>query len=152
MKNKQLLIAIAVLAVIAIGGGVYMLSSKNTKTSSVTSEGMVEESVPVLSASELGLTMSARGDNKAVKFVIANAKDITGVDYELSYVTKGDIPRGAIGHVEPLGTKMESTFIDLGTCSSGKCKYDEGVTSVKLFLKIMKSDGKSYQADMTLNL
>lgn len=153
MDNKKAIVAAAVVGIILLAGGGYLLLSPKQATEPVEPE-VQEEVVPTIQPSDLGLTFIARADKKAVKFVITNIEGILSVDYEISYMAKGDIPRGAIGHIEAQkGDKtIETKYIDLGTCSSGKCKYDEGVTSVKLTLKITKTDGKVYSAEKTLEL
>lgn len=153
MDGKKIIIGIAILAV--IGGGAYFATSnKSSKTEQVTSLQQVEEKVETISAQELGLTLVARSDKKAVKFEIANIKNISSIDYELSYLAKGDIPRGVIGHLEVKSTdkKIASDYLDLGSCSRSVCKYDEGVTSVALILKITTKDGKILQAEKELEL
>ena len=155
MSNNKLLIGGGIgVFLILIGGGYYLYSANTSVKPQEVAPQVQEEVVPTIKPDDLGLTFTARSDKKAVKFVIANIKDITSVDYEISYTAKGSIPRGAIGHVEvKTGDKtVETKFIDLGTCSSGKCKYDEGVTSVKLVLKITKTDSKNYSTEQSLDL
>lgn len=154
-QKKILIIGGVVLVVLAVGG--YFVFSKKSPSLPVEQKAVVEEEQVVISTiapDELGLTFTARSDGKAVKFAISNPAGIQSVDYEISYLAKGDIPRGAIGHVEVKASdsKISTNYIDLGTCSSGKCKYDEGVTEVKLVLKIEKDDGKTYSTETTLDL
>ena len=150
MKNKNLL-TIGTIVLVVLGGFFFFNTGKKPETASVfpTPE---EQAVPTLSSQDLGLTFNARSDNKAVKFSIKNASDIESVEYEISYLAKGDIPRGAIGSATPKGGSIDTNYIDLGTCSSGKCKYDEGVHDLKLLLKITKKDGKVYQTEQTLEV
>lgn len=150
--KKYKFLALAVLIVLIIGGGFLVWKSKQ-KPVEVTAP-VVEEKVEEISSQDLGLTLQARPDKKAVKFEITNIKDIASVDYELSYLAKGDIPRGVIGHldVKSADKKIVSNFLDLGTCSRSVCKYDEGVTSVNLLVKINKTDGKVLQAQKELPL
>ncbi|HSX40243.1 MAG TPA: hypothetical protein VLF68_01380 [Candidatus Saccharimonadales bacterium] len=159
MKNNRVLIGIAVLVVVIIVGGIFVLSSRNSSSKQATqnSEDVV---IPTLTPDEIGLTMTARDDKKAVKFVISKVDGITGVDYELTYNTGANVPRGVIGHIDVTPGMSTITpnnpdtngYIILGTSSSGKYKYDEGVTSVKLTLKITKNNNKVYQVEKTLDL
>ncbi|PIZ98072.1 MAG: hypothetical protein COX78_03885, partial [Candidatus Levybacteria bacterium CG_4_10_14_0_2_um_filter_35_8] len=60
--------------------------------------------------------------------------------------------RGAIGHVdikEP-GQSVNQEIV-LGTCSD-VCHYDQDVKSVKLVVKVTKTDGKVFQAEEKLDL
>lgn len=154
MNNKKLLIigGVILLLVLILGGIILISSNKKAQDNAQFQAVSQDETMQALSAKDLGLTFTARSDKKAVKFNIANASDITSVDYEISYTAAGDIPRGAIGHVEPKNGVIETNYIDLGTCSSGKCKYDEGVTSVKLVLKITKTNGTTYSSEASLDL
>ncbi len=154
LQNKTLLIGGILVLFVLAGGGYYVFSANKPAQSTDVVQKVQEDVVPTIKPDDLGLTFTARSDNKAVKFIITNIKGITSVDYEISYTAKGDIPRGVIGRVETksIDTQIETKYIDLGTCSSGKCKYDEGVTSVKLVLKITKTDGKNYSSEQTLAL
>jgi hypothetical protein len=97
--------------------------------------------------------MEALNNNKQVVFTIAKSDGITAVEYELTYTAADEQQRGVIGQVEDLeeGNPIESKPLDLGSCSSGVCKYDTGVTSVDLLLKVTKG-GKDYQVKDSLIL
>ncbi|OGH23924.1 MAG: hypothetical protein A3J69_01885 [Candidatus Levybacteria bacterium RIFCSPHIGHO2_02_FULL_42_12] len=157
MKNPYL-VAFGIILIIVIPFGVFFAINRTQKSplpnsSSQSSEDTQEEILP-LNPDELNLIFEARRDKKAVKFSIGNTKGITSIEYEISYLADGEIPRGAIGQIEvnPSERSVATNYIDLGTCSSGRCKYDEGVTSVKLILKIIKTDGKIYSAEKELEL
>lgn len=65
----------------------------------------------------------------------------TSIEYELSYLAKGDLPKGVIGTI-PIETEENiERSITLGTCSSGKCVYDQGVESIKVSLKFVGDYG-----------
>lgn len=157
MEKKKIIIAGGVvLLIVVLVSGYYLFSAKAPQVSEeVTGEEDQQEEVviPTISPNDLGLTFVARTDKKAVKFTITKIIGIESIDYEISYLANGDIPRGAIGRIEvkPKDQKIETNYIDLGTCSSGRCKYDEGVESVKLLLKIVKRDGNSYSAEQSLD-
>lgn len=158
MKNPYV-IAFGVILIILIPLGIFFVFNRNPKTapSSVftpESGEEIQEKILSVTPEELGLVFEARRDKKAVKFSMGKIDDIASVEYEISYLAEGDIPRGAIGQIEvkPEDSTIETSYIDLGTCSSGKCKYDEGVSSVKLILKITKTDGKIYQSEKELEL
>lgn len=152
MRNKTLTIGIVLILLALLTGGTVFLRSRGVEEKAELPA--VEEEVEEVSSESLGLTLSARGDKKAVKFEMTNIRDIASIDYELSYLAKGDIPRGVIGHIDvnPAEKKIASDFLDLGSCSRSVCKYDEGVTSVKLVVKITKTDGKMLQAKKELAL
>ncbi len=154
-KDKLIIIAGGVLLIFLIAAGYYFfLAKKPSPQASTPTPEELTQVIPTISPNELGLTFIARKDGKAVKFEIANAGDIEMVDYEISYLTEGEIPRGVIGSITKKSgeTTIAIDYEVLGSCSSGRCKYDSGVTSVKLILKIAKTDGKTYQAEKTLEL
>lgn len=154
MKDKKIIVALVLIVLVFLGGGYYLLSANKTTVSEAPVAQAPEETVLTMKPQDLGLTIAARTDKRAVKFEIANAADITVVEYQVTYTAKGDIPRGAIGNIEvKSGEKMiGSNYIDLGTCSASKCKYDIVVSPVKLILKVTKSDGKVYQVEDSLDL
>lgn len=154
MTNKNALITGAiVLILVGVFGGVVLFKGKGQEEKP-PEQPVVEEKIEEISADELRLILTARTDKKAIKFEISNIKNIASVDYELSYLAKGDIPRGVIGHIEvkPTDKKITTDYLDLGTCSRNVCRYDEGVTAVKLILKITKKDGQILHAEKELNL
>lgn len=156
MKQKQVIIIGVVVLLLALGIGYFVQSSQQSKSPQTTEASQVEEDVVQnLSAKELGLSIETRNNNKEVKFVIANPKGISVYEYEISYTAEGSLPRGLTGgpfEVEPDETKIDSGYKVLGSCSSGKCKYDTGISEIKLVLKITKTDGKVYSAEQTLEL
>lgn len=150
-KNIKLLVGAVVVVLAAVG--VWAFVAGRGEKPEVT-QTQVEENLEQISPDEIGLVLSARSDKRAVKFTINKPQGITGVEYELSYMAAGDIPRGVIGNIEVKeGSRtIESQYLDLGSCSASVCKYDEGVSSVKLILKITKSDGKVFQTQKELEL
>jgi len=150
--NKKILIPlVAVIVLVLIGGGVYLFNARRSSSNPTDIQPTIEV-IPTIIPSEIGLSLKASADGKRVIMTITNTKDLTGVDYELSYTAKGNIPRGAIGHVdikEP-GQSVNQEIV-LGTCSD-VCHYDQDVKSVKLVVKVTKTDGKVFQAEEKLDL
>lgn len=151
MNRNLLTSGVIILLIIGIVGS-FLVKGRGEKEK--VSQPVVEEKIEEISADELGLTLLARADKKAVKFEITEVKGIASLDYELSYLAKGEIPRGIIGHIEvkPTDKKISTDYLDLGSCSRNVCKYDEGVTAVKLILKTTKKDGKIFHTEKELNL
>jgi len=155
-KNRNVSIAAAVVIVVVVLAGIFFILSASKKSANQqTNEYPTATDQPVLkiSAEELGITLTAGPGNKTVILSIAEIKDIVSIDYELSYmatVNGAEVARGAIGQLD-LKKKPVTKEITLGTCSD-TCHYDVGVTDIKLTLKINKSDGKIYQADLALSL
>jgi hypothetical protein len=84
---------------------------------------------------------------------ITKTSDISSVDYQLTYtaiVTGEPVARGTIGHVDVKNKGQEiSQAMVFGTCSD-VCHYDAGITDVKLIVKVTKTDGKIYQAELSV--
>ncbi|MEX2007639.1 MAG: hypothetical protein WD992_02605 [Candidatus Levyibacteriota bacterium] len=147
MRNRNVFIGIIILIVVLLIGGVVLLLNKNkTKELPVTTE----TAVPILSPEDIGLTIEMGSDGRRVIMMIENTGDIASIEYQLSYSSEGDIPRGAIGQimVKVPGQAITQEIV-LGTCSD-VCHYDEDVTDIKVVLKITKTDGSVYQVEKSL--
>lgn len=154
MKTKYF-VALCV-GFLLIAGGVFFFLTRKPVQQEETS-GIVEEQIPALSADELGLLLVANANNNEVKFTIEKIDGFKSVTYDLLYTAKtddGNQDRAITGTIEvkPTDKKIESNYIVLGTSSSGVKKYDKGVSSVKLIIKIAKQDGKIYQSEKSLSL
>lgn len=151
MKNKRLAI-LTIGIIVLIGGGTLVLSSGKKAVPAPVVQVPSEETVSVMKPEEIGLSLTASSDNKKVIFEVTNTKDILGLDYELSYISKGDIPRGAIGHIDiKQAGKRILQEIPLGTCSD-VCHYDQNVSNIKLILKVVKTDNSTSQVEKSLEL
>lgn len=155
MKNKKLIVFLIIGLVILIVAGVFVLTS-NKKPAVVQVEQIpIEEQVSVIKPEEIGLSLMTSSDDKMVIFEIANTKDISGIEYELTYtskVNKEDVDRGANGSIEikQPGQSVKKE-ITLGTCSD-VCHYDQDVSNIKLILKVTKADGSVSQVEKTLEI
>lgn len=91
------------------------------------------------------------GGQSVVLRIKGLTSDIESIEYELTYMTGGGLPRGVLGKINLAGEKeIIRDDIVLGTCSSGKCVYDTGVRQVNLSLKFNTIAGarvfqKTYQ-------
>lgn len=123
----------------------------------------LDEEVITLKPEDVGLKLVASANKRQVKFSLEKASDIKSIEYELSYEADstggsdegdgGRITRGVAGEDTLDGdSTYESKYLDLGSCSSGTCRYDKGVTKVHLLLKLTKSDNKVYQVEQDLDL
>lgn len=75
-------------------------------------------------------------DKKEVILSIKNIPPKTkSIEYELSYLASGNLPKGVIGTINLNGEDKIERKITLGTCSSGVCVYDEGVEKIHLTLR-----------------
>lgn len=150
LKNKKFLVVAVALVLLVLVVGFVMF--KNSSSSNVQVNGNIlpsEAPVPTISASELGLILEAGPAGKSVILTVAKTDGISAIEYELSYISKGDIPRGAIGQMDLKKTPAVKD-ITLGTCSD-VCHYDTEVKDIKILLKITKTDGSVFQSEATLN-
>jgi len=156
MKKNWIVWAVVGLGILAILAGLFFFvySSKKSQKSPLID---LTQQVLTLSPDSIGLTVAFRADNKAMKFTVGNASGINSIDYQISYTknVKGDnVPEGLIGTVDmnPGDKTAGIGFREFGTCSSGVCRYDTVVSPVTLTLKVVKSDGKVYQVEKTVNI
>lgn len=153
MKDKRVLIGIVALIILLLAGGAYFVMSRNAASTDEDQFGSVEEELPSLSSEEVGLEMEALRGNQQVVFSLTKTDGITAVEYELTYFAEDGQQRAVIGSIDKadIGDSVQSKPLDLGSCSSGVCKYDKGVKEVDLLLKVTK-DGKDYQVKDQLSL
>ncbi|MDP2637875.1 MAG: hypothetical protein Q8P26_02345 [Candidatus Levybacteria bacterium] len=149
--NKKLIIFLAIGLIVLVGGVFLLVSGKKSAPAPVV-QAPFEETVSIMKPEDIGLTLKSSADGKKVILEVEDTKDISGLDYELSYMAKGDIPRGVLGHIDVTnpGQKI-SQEITLGTCSD-VCHYDEDVSDIKLILKVTKADGSLSQIEDSLEL
>lgn len=152
LKNKNAVIAIgvAVIALVLLGAFLFLFNKPSTQNQNQdTSVLPTQIPIPTITAESIGLTLKIGVPGKTVIAAVVNTTGITALEYELSYTSKGNIPRGAIGQFD-LTKKTVSKEITLGTCSD-VCHYDQDATNIKIILKITKDDGKVYQSESSLS-
>lgn len=151
MKKKKL-ITFLIIGLVVLVGGIFLVLSGNKKAEPVVEQAPVEEQISTIRPEDIGLVLTASSDSGKVIMEVRNTEGLTGLDYELSYTSKGDIPRGVIGHIDVKqpGKKVVQE-ITLGTCSD-VCHYDEEVSDIKLILKVAKTDGRISQVEKSLEL
>lgn len=151
-NNKRLMVyVVAGIALLIIGGLIVLSSGEKTNSVSIV-QVSPEDAVLTMKPEEIGLSLTATAGNRKAVLKVDNTAGISGLDYELSYTSRGDIPRGVIGHIDikQAGKKVLQE-ITLGTCSD-VCHYDEDVSDIKLILKVEKTDGTTAQVEKTLEL
>jgi len=167
MKSRKTAIIALVVVVLVLFGGAYIIASqRSNKTPDLIGQEM--EIIPTIAASDIGLELVAKSDKKYVKFTINKPEGIDKVDYEITYDAippeessgegggEGKVTQSLTGTLTKKDTKNGKLGIDyreLGTCSTGgKCRFDQGVTSVKVIVKITRSNGKVFQAETSIDL
>lgn len=172
LQNQKVLIGvIVVLVFLIVGGGAWFVMSRNqsqTLQAQQTSDSTQQQPVVgTLRPSDIGLQMQLSQNNQKVAFTAGKLDGVKSLEWNFSY--QADIPPAdqtadnvgqkvtqEFGSDQPVilngKTSYSSTPRELGTCSSGHCRYDTGVTSVQLELKVTKDDGKVYKVDDSINL
>ena len=145
-QNRKLLAAGAVILVVivaaAAGIGYHVLSSRNNAVVNFSNPdgSSSAPAVQAISAKDVGLVITVRPDNLAVKFKLNNASDIKHVDYEITYdhVLDGQtVEEGITGEMNIAQDGITVTdYRPFGTCSSGVCRYDAHISNVDLIMKI----------------
>ncbi|MBI2028497.1 MAG: hypothetical protein HYT07_02695 [Candidatus Levybacteria bacterium] len=150
MKNQNLVIAGVIALIIVLIGGFFILSPGKKTEPDLVTKLPIEEQITEINPEDIGLTLTASADNRKVILEVNKTEGLSGLDYELSYISKGDIPRGVIGHVdiEQEGDPVAQS-ITLGTCSD-VCHYDEDVSDIKIIVKVSKTDGSTAQVEKSL--
>lgn len=153
MKDKKVLIGVVAAVIILLGAGSVMMFAGKSKTATTTEDtDSQEEQVQTLKPEEIGLTLTPRSDNKAVKFTISKASDIKTIEFDAVYQHRDNPGESIYDQIELDAKKAsyDSKYYELGTCSSGVCRYHVGVKSVKFIFKITKEDNKVYQVEDTI--
>ncbi len=151
LKNRKVIVAVGIIVLLLLFLGFFLLSGKSSNQSKNQNANALPTQIPIptITADSIGLSLKMGAAGKTVIVALTNKEGITAIEYELSYTSKGDIPRGAIGQLD-LTKKTVLKEITLGTCSD-TCHYDEGVSNIKIVLKITKDDGNVYQSEKTLD-
>lgn len=144
MQRKKMIIFGIVVVVLLLGGVLLINRSKSAQQAK-------EDTLPkneVLPTIDSSVVVTLEADKKKQEVTLSVShipKGITKIEYELSYDADVDgqsVQRGAIGDIDVTGSSITKK-ITLGTCSSGTCKYDKGVTSVKVSLRFQSEKGAS---------
>ncbi len=150
--------AVAVIILLIIGGVFYVVYSQNKSTEFSNPNGTTSDSqVQTITAEELGLVITVRPDNLAVKFKLNKADDIKHVDYQITYMhvvedSPDPVSEGVTGEMNIAQDGItETDYRTFGTCSA-TCRYDKEVSDVKLVLKVEKKDGKIYSLEQAIPL
>lgn len=156
LRNKKLIAAVAVFLVLIVLGGVFFLTQKQSV--SVSDEGEITEDsgLPKLTPEDIGMVVTVRADGKALMFKLTKASDIERVEYTIEYekeIEGETVPEGIFGEMN-IGQdgRTDTDYREFGTCSSGRCRYDEVVSDVTIMLKITKKDGKDYEVKKVVKL
>lgn len=142
-KDKNILIIAGVVLVVVLVG-FFLLRGRGGQTALNREEVLpTSEVIPTVDAS-VRVSVTANKKKTEVELAINGIpKGTQTIEYELSYNTEGDIPKGtAASPTDVSGQSSYSKTITLGTCSSGSCVYDKVTGPIKVTIKFDGSYGK----------
>lgn len=155
LKNKKIIAAVAVFLILAVAGGVFLWSRQGSSQERPSDE-ITESDLPTLTPEDIGMEVTIRPDNKALMFELTKASDIELVEYTIEYEkeVEGETANEGIFGVMEIGKdgRTDTDFREFGTCSAGKCRYDNVTSDITINLKVTKKDGKEYQVQKVVKL
>lgn len=156
--KKKLILIIIILAILILTASLFAYFKFARKPKAKPEAGEPAD-VQVETINELEVVkrpyviLAPREDGKELFLTISNLKmGETNVEYELEYQA-GTMIQGVFGRIDfaqdnPPATKK----LLLGSCSKGKCKYDEDVSGGTLTLRFSGTKDYVLREDFTLNL
>ncbi len=145
-KNKGIVITVIVLLILVIGGVMLTRGGDGDSADNNNNDSVLPD-VEVLPTVDPSVIVSLEPDalGQEVLLTVEDYPDGTdSIEYELSYDATVDgesVPKGVIGSIDVAKEGKASKSITLGTCSSGVCKYDQGIETIKLTLRFVGDYG-----------
>lgn len=144
LKKNKVIVAIVIVIIVALGG-LMLLKGRNTNT--IPTQPDQSQNIKQLAPSDIGLELSLNPAGTQLTITVTKTDGIKSMDYEISYdaevTDEGEtveVPRGTFGALK-IENGQATSEADLGTCSSGKCKYDTVVGPIKVVIKVVMDDG-----------
>ncbi|MEK7111491.1 MAG: hypothetical protein AAB856_02765 [Patescibacteria group bacterium] len=81
-----------------------------------------------------------RSDRKGVILNFANLTTASGASYDLTYDTRGTTQNA--GGAVKISSDTATAEVIFGTCSTGVCRYDTGISNAKLQVFITLKNGR----------
>lgn len=155
-KNKKLLAIIGILAAVLVVGGIFMAVRGQNNQSSEDEDISIGAGLPELTPEEIGMEVTVRDDKNALMFELTKADDIEKVEYTIEYeaqTEEGVANQGIFGEMNIGEDGITKTdFREFGSCSAGRCRYDDVISDVTINLKVTKKDGKEYAVQEIVKL
>jgi len=137
-------------AAIVLAGIIFFVSAKKNKQA--PEEGIPQRRVEQINKLAIKdrpfVTLTPRADGREVTLIIDNVTNATSAEYELEYQAESLI-QGVFGTIDFTEDRPPvSKDLLFGSCSKGKCRFDEGVTGGSLTIRfegptdpyVLKSD------------
>lgn len=142
-KSKLFVFLLGVLVLLLSGCG---LGGKKEVEKQVVESGLGKIDKTAPEAKEIKMpevSLTARADGNAANLKIFGLEDFAGFEFTLSYTTANGASQGSFSEVDlKPEQKTYSKEILFGSCSAGKCKYDEGVNKADLEIIFRTVDGR----------
>jgi hypothetical protein len=143
--KKALPIILVVVVLLGLLAGAFWFLKGSTKAPQETAEEEVDDSpLKILSVEEspyVTLTPSSDGHNFHLT-ITKVPSDTKSLEYEMVYTVASGVTQGVPGTIKDLSTGTIERDLLLGTCSSGKCRYDEGVKDGTFTVRLRDAKGK----------
>lgn len=158
-KKTLSIVSVIVLGIILVAGAYFMFAGNNSSNSDdLDGSPSIDSDLPELSPEDVGMEVTVREDGRAVMFELTKADDIEYVEYIIEYEAEteegGITNQGIFGEMN-IGEDgiTETDFREFGTCSAGRCRYDNVVSDVTINLtKVEKKDGNVYRVTKVVEL
>ncbi|MBP8591231.1 hypothetical protein KBI33_02030 [Candidatus Shapirobacteria bacterium] len=139
--TKKQKIIIGVVLVILAGGLIIFLQKGGEKGSSptISPTPQVNRIIPLTIGEMPHLVLTPKENNHYLVLKLKRVKNADGVEFELIYELEDQISRGISGKIDLMGEEAEKELM-LGTCSSGTCRFDEGVTGGEIILNLLQGN------------
>lgn len=148
MTKKLLIAGLAILVLIFLV--VFIVKKRGGGSASVLPTPTPEILQELLLQDRPFASLTPRSDGKELALKISGIKDAATIEYELAYLSN-DLSRGVIGSINLNGETEITRNLLLGTCSRNVCRYDEGVTSGSLILRLRGGGGnRKFASDFFL--
>lgn len=158
LKDKKILgVIIAIVVLVLVAGGLFLYRQNSSNNSDESMDELVDTSnLPELTPEEIGMVVTVREDNRALMFELKKADDIEKVEYTIEYeatTDEGIANQGIFGEMNiGVDGRTDTDFREFGTCSAGRCRYDDVTSDITINLKVTKKDGKEFQVKKVVKI
>jgi hypothetical protein len=139
-KKQKIILAVVGLLVVGL---IVFFSTRNHQTDQAaidqTPTTAKKQSLELEQTPIVALTAQNNSQELILSVITKDNFDFDKVEYELIYYLEDDLSRGMSGEIEMNNNRGEKEIL-LGTCSSGTCRYDEGVTGGEVIISLTKAN------------
>lgn len=144
IKNKNMIV-IGIVLLIVVGIVVWLLTEKDVQKTTEKTPAVIKnaEIIPTVDAS-VQVDLAYSDPRKKVKLSVKGIPvGTTVIEYSINYDLSNGGLQGFQGELQPEGkTEAETDGKNLGTCSSGVCRYDDVTGHMKVDMKFTGSYGE----------